>query len=451
MKTVITYGTFDLFHTGHLNLLRRARALGDRLIVGVTTDSYDQSRGKLNVMESLAERMENVRKTGLADLVIAEELEGQKLHDIRKYKADIFAIGSDWTGKFDFLREHCKVVYLKRTKGVSSTELRSARNSIVRMGIAGHGRIAGRFLQESKYVSGIEVTAVYGRDEERARRFAESYELLEYGTEYERFLDTVQAVYIAVPHHLHEELVRKALLKGKHVLCEKPLALSREGVEKLFRLADEKGCILLEALKTAFFPAFQQLTEVAGSGVIGSIKAVDAAFTKLIEDDSGREYDPMQAGGAWTELGAYPAFAVGKFLGTEPREVRFATCRKPQTGVDVFTRAEFLYSHAVASATVAIGAKREGDLCITGTQGYIYVPAPWWKTELFEVRFENPQLSRKYFIKFEGDGLRYELAAFLRLIHGCRSGSGLLTREESMFMADVTRRFREGSHVEEIS
>lgn len=451
MKTVITYGTFDLLHTGHVNLLKRARALGDRLIVGVTTDSYDQSRGKLNVLESLAERMENVRKTGLADLIITEELEGQKLHDIRKYEADIFVIGSDWTGKFDYLREHCEVVYLERTKGVSSTDLRSTRNSIIRMGIAGHGRIAGRFLQESKYVSGIEITAVYGRDEEKARRFADSYELLEYGTEYEEFLDKVDAVYIAVPHHLHDELAGRALLKGKHVLCEKPLALSREKVEELFRLADEKGCILLEALKTAFFPAFQQLTSIAESGVIGSIKAVDAAFTKLIEDDSSREYDPMQAGGAWTELGAYPVFAIGKLLGTEPRRIRFTACRKPETGVDLFTRADFLYPCAAASATVAIGAKREGDLCITGTRGYIYVPSPWWKTEVFEVRFEDSRQNRKYSIGFEGDGLRYELAAFLRLVRGRRPEIPFMSRNDSLFMADVTRQFRAGLNVEEIS
>ena len=78
MKTVITYGTFDLLHTGHVNLLRRARKLGDRLIVGVTTDSYNQSRGKLNVMESLEERMENVRKTGLADLIIRKNWKGRR-------------------------------------------------------------------------------------------------------------------------------------------------------------------------------------------------------------------------------------------------------------------------------------------------------------------------------------------------------------------------------------
>lgn len=293
MKTVITYGTFDLLHTGHVNLLKRARKLGDRLIVGVTTDSYDQSRGKLNVMESLEERMENVRKTGLADLIIKEELEGQKIHDIRKYGADVFVIGSDWSGKFDYLRDYCEVVYLERTKGVSSTDLRSARNPIVYMGIAGHGRIAGRFLRESKYVSNIEITAVFGRNEEKVRRFAESHALLEYYTEYEQFLDRVHAVYIAVPHHLHYEMARKALLRGKHVLCEKPLALAREEAEELFRLAEEKGVVLLEALKTAFCPAFQQLTSLARSGIIGSIKAVDATFTKLIKDEAAREYDPM--------------------------------------------------------------------------------------------------------------------------------------------------------------
>lgn len=451
MKTVITYGTFDLLHTGHVNLLKRARALGERLIVGVTTDSYDQSRGKLNVIQSLPERMENVRKTGLADLIIAEELEGQKLHDIQKYGADSFVIGSDWTGKFDYLREHCDVVYLERTKGVSSTDLRSERNFIVHMGIAGYGRIAGRFLQESKYVSGIEITAVHGRNEDKARNFAESYELSEYYTDYDQFLDRVHAVYVAVPHHLHAEFVKKALLKGKHVLCEKPLALSRDELNELFQIAAEKGCILLEALKTAFFPAFQQLIGVAESGVIGSIKAVDATFTKLIDDDSSREFDPVQEGGAWTELGAYPVFVIGKLLGKETRRIHFVTCRKPQAGVDIFTRAEFLYPNAVATATVAIGAKQEGDLCITGTQGYLYVPAPWWKTELFETRFEDPRLNRKYFIKFGGDGLRYELAAFLRQIHGCRHEFHLMSREDSLFMAEVTQQFREGKNVDEIS
>ena len=238
MKTVITYGTFDLLHTGHVNLLRRARELGDRLIVGVTTDSYDQSRGKLNVMESLEERMENVRKTGLADLIIKEELEGQKIHDIRKYGADVFVIGSDWSGKFDYLRDYCEVVYLERTKGVSSTDL----------------------------------------------RFAESHALLEYDTEYEQFLDRVHAVYIAVPHHLHYEMARKALLRGKHVLCEKPLALARKEAEELFRLAEEKGVVLLEALKTAFCPPGRNWVPIPPLSLGSFWEPIPAGFVLLLAE-----------------------------------------------------------------------------------------------------------------------------------------------------------------------
>lgn len=88
------------------------------------------------------------------------------------------------------------------------------------------------------------------------------------------------------------------------------------------------------------------------------------------------------------------------------------TCRNSHTGVDVFTRAEFLYSNAVATATAAIGAKQEGDLCITGTEGYIYVPAPWWKTEMFEVRFEDSRLNRKYLPILKGTGCVMSSACF---------------------------------------
>lgn len=115
MIKVITYGTFDLFHEGHYRLLKRAKELGDYLIVGVTTESYDQTRGKLNVVDSLVTRIENIKKTGFADEIILEESQGQKFRDIKKYQIDIFTVGSDWTGQFDYLNEYCKVVYLERT------------------------------------------------------------------------------------------------------------------------------------------------------------------------------------------------------------------------------------------------------------------------------------------------------------------------------------------------
>ncbi len=124
-KTVITYGTFDLLHQGHINLLRRARALGDYLIVGVTSPEFDKERGKANVRQSLEERIQNVRSTGFANEIVVERNKWQKVHDIMRYNVDIFTVGSDWVGKFDYLNKYCQVVYLPRTEGISSTMLRS--------------------------------------------------------------------------------------------------------------------------------------------------------------------------------------------------------------------------------------------------------------------------------------------------------------------------------------
>ena len=130
MKKVITYGTFDLFHQGHYNILKRAKEQGDYLIVGVTGESYDMERGKLSVRDSLVTRIENVKKTGFADKIIIEEYLGQKIHDVIEYDIDVLVIGSDWKGKFDHLQKYCQVVYLERTKNISSTQLREQNNPI---------------------------------------------------------------------------------------------------------------------------------------------------------------------------------------------------------------------------------------------------------------------------------------------------------------------------------
>lgn len=164
MKKVITYGTYDLFHQGHINLLRRARELGDYLIVGSTSDSFDRGRGKLNVRNNVLERVEAVRKTGYADEIIIEDYLGQKIDDIQKYNVDIFAIGSDWEGKFNYLNEYCKVVYLPRTEVVSSTMLRAESQEVYKVGIVGSSRIANRFVPETKVVNGVEVVSNIGNN-----------------------------------------------------------------------------------------------------------------------------------------------------------------------------------------------------------------------------------------------------------------------------------------------
>ena len=126
-KTVITYGTFDMFHIGHLNLFKRLKELGDNLIVAVSTDEFNAVKGK-KVLIPYEQRAEIVASNRLVDLVIPEQTWEQKLADVQKYSCDVFAIGEDWTGKFDFLKPHCEVVYLERTEGVSTTQLKKSLN-----------------------------------------------------------------------------------------------------------------------------------------------------------------------------------------------------------------------------------------------------------------------------------------------------------------------------------
>ncbi len=270
MKRVITYGSFDLFHEGHYNLLKRAKALGDYLIVGVTTEQYDESRGKLNIVDPLDRRIENVLNSGFADEVIVEDHPGQKVEDVQKYNIDIFTVGSDWQGAFDFLEQYCQVVYLERTKNISSTQMRERGHSIIRIGVIGSGRIAVRFVPEAKYVSGVLVNSVYNPHLGSAREFAAQFELDMATNVLEELWEEVDAVYIASPHETHYQYAREALEHDKHVLCEKPLAFSRREAEELFALAAERGKVLLEAIKTAYCPGFVQMLGIAKTGTIGS-------------------------------------------------------------------------------------------------------------------------------------------------------------------------------------
>ena len=124
MKKVITYGTFDLFHIGHLNLLKRAKALGDYLIVAVSSDAFNwNEKGKVCKIKDV-DRMAIVEAIKYVDEVILEESWDQKVTDVQKYGIDVFCIGADWEGKFDYLKEYCEVVYLPRTQGISTTQLK---------------------------------------------------------------------------------------------------------------------------------------------------------------------------------------------------------------------------------------------------------------------------------------------------------------------------------------
>ncbi len=438
MIKVITYGTFDLFHEGHYRLLQRAKALGDYLIVGVTTEEYDQARGKLNVIDPILTRIENVKKTGFADEIIIETSQGQKFRDIQKYQIDIFVVGSDWEGTFDFFKDYCKVVYLERTKNISSTMLRTQNRRIQQVGIIGTGRIAERFIPEAKLVSGINSRAVYNPHKESADRFAQKWGIDAYH-ELEEFYDAVDIIYIASPHETHYGYIKDALEHGKHVLCEKPMVLKTEQAEELFALAKEKELVLLEGIKTAYCPGFAKLLGIACSGIIGNIRHIEACFTKL-ENRNSRELTDKNYGGSFMELGSYCLLPIIKLFGNEYEEIRFETI-EDESGIDIFTQAHFRFPCGLATATCGLGVKSEGKLLISGTEGYIVVEAPWWKTSYFEVHHENPGEVERFSERFLGDGLRYELSDLLSLINGDRERDFKLTRSESTTIADIMERF----------
>ena len=438
MVKVITYGTFDLLHEGHYKLLQRAKQLGDYLIVGVTSEEYDQARGKLNVMDSLMTRIENVKKTGFADEIIVEESQGQKFRDIKKYNIDIFTVGSDWTGKFDYLKEYCKVIYLERTKNISSTMLRTQKTSIQRIGIIGTGCIANRFVTEATLVSGVNTQSVYNPHINSAQIFANKWGIDAYDN-LEEFYNSLDIAYIASPHETHYTYIKQALKHGKHVLCEKPMCLFKAQSEELFELARKNHLVLLEGIKTAYCPGFTKLLGIACGGTIGAIKDVEACFTKL-EDAKHRELTDLKYGGSFTELGSYCLLPILKIYGQDYQDIQFETVCDAR-GIDIYTKVYLRYPNGLAAVKCGLGVESEGKLLISGTKGYITVEAPWWKTNYFEVHRENPDDVERFSERFLGDGLRYEISDLLSRINGDRKKDFKLTRGDSVAIAGIMEAF----------
>ena len=430
MIKVITYGTYDLFHHGHQRLLERAKELGDYLIVGVTSDDFDKKRGKINVHQSLMERIESVRATGLADEIIVEEYDGQKIDDIKRYGVDIFTVGSDWTGHFDYLKDYCDVVYLKRTEGVSSSNIR-LKNRFINLGLVGAGNILKKFYDESKFVNGINVNAIcIDRKSERKCYENEDLTLTE---DYDELLDIDDAVFIISHPSKHYDHIKKALNHGKHVLCESPITLSESEYLEVEKLAKDNNLILMDSIKTAYSTAYNRLLLLIKGGHIGDVYSVDATCTSL------RDYDD-NSWNSITSWGPTALLPILQILGTDYSDKTITSLISDENpNFDLFTKIDFQYENAVASIKVANSVKSEGELVISGSYGYAYVPAPWWKTDYFELRYENQEENKKYFYQLDGEGIRYELVAFAKSVELSKNGTYIdldVSREICRIMED---------------
>ena len=428
-KKIITYGTYDMLHEGHINILKRAKARGDYLIVGVTSEDYDRSRGKLNVVELEEKRVGAVKALDFVDEVILETHKNQKQEDMVKYGIDEFVIGDDWVGKFDYLNKWTKVVYLPRTEGISSTLLRENFVKEIRMGIVGANSDSKRFLREASYILKLSNIAVYDKDIASLEEFQNIYAFLKSYREYDAFLQSgIDAVYIASDIYDRYELIKNALLNDIHVLCENPISLENQKLKELFDLAKKKNKLLLMAIKTAFAPAFNQMLSEVDK--IGIIKEVRSTFTSLYKE---RGFPKRYLkNGATSLLMSYPALLVQKVAGVA-KEIVYFDQKKEE--YDISNRAVSRHKNDIIGiSTVGIEMKSDGHAIISGDKGYIYIPAPWWLTKEFFIKFEDPDKDIHFEYQFEGDGLRYMIAEFVSLIRRKKIESKRLTVQDMIEM-----------------
>ena len=404
MKKVITYGTYDHLHEGHINLLKRAKALGDYLIVGVTTENFDINRGKINVEQSLMERIEAVKALGIADEVFPEEYVGQKIDDIKRYNVDIFTVGSDWIGHFDYLKEYCEVVYLPRTEGISSTQIRE--NKKYKMGIIGTDIVIKKYIDNSKYVNGLEFNNVF-YDEPPFFKF--NYKQCK---SFDELLNENDIIYVATRPERRYEYIKKALLNKKHVISESPISLNEKELKELYDIANKNDVLLFDSIKTAFLLSYSRMILLIKGGIIGEVKSIDATCTSLEVKEWLKETSFYSAITGWLSVGLLPVFNI---LGYDYKSTNVVSFDVDGLK-NAYSKVNFIYENACATISVGIGVKSEGDLRISGTKGYIYVPSPWWKNEYFEVRYEDANNNKPYYFQSDGEGIRMELVHFITCI-----------------------------------
>ena len=445
MKKVITYGTYDLLHEGHIHLLERAKKLGDYLIVGVTSDDFDRRRGKINVRQPLIERIEAVKNTGLADEIIIEEYEGQKIDDIRNYNVDIFAIGSDWTNKFDYLNEYCTVVYLPRTEGISSTQLRSKEGGI-QLGFISEDAFVNKVIRETAYVNSIQVSGFYGDPSVLEADLKDKIQIFE---DKQDLIDQSNALYIYEQPKQQVKSVAQALESKRHVLAEAPLCLSVETAHDLFNKAEENHVQLVLGLRTPYCTAYNRLLLMVKSGVIGKPVQVQSVCTSMKDYESiceGKIEHVWSSASGWSPTALLPILQI---FGPEYVSSSIVVKKLASSSYrpfDLFTNIHLIYPDGVADCTVGVGYRGDNSLTIIGDRGYIFVPSPWWKTDYFEIRYEDSNENKRYYYQLDGEGIRNELVEFKRIVNGDITIQRV-SKDVVFTMTSLLEKIKEGNYV----
>lgn len=308
------------------------------------------------------------------------------------------------------------------------------QSNYLRIGVIGTGSIARRFAQEMAYVEKVFLADAYNPDIDEVKKFCDEFGIASESQTLDDMFREVDAIYIASPCYSHYEYALKALEADKHVLCETPLTLAHKEALELYSIAEKRGLVLMPAMKTAYSQSFVNVINEALSGVIGEIVDISATVTTLLPQSAtvGFNNERLQ------DNTYYGLLAVFKLLGTDYKKV--STFTRTDDAKDLYIDATLEYEDAVAHVRAGTGVKSESSLVISGSKGYIYVPAPWWKPDYFEIRYENPYDNKKLYFPFESSGLRYEIKAFLDSI-GMKSIKPAITKQETLRIIQLVNKY----------
>lgn len=416
MRKVITYGTFDMFHEGHYNILKRAKEHGDYLIVGVTGESYDIGRGKLSVRDSLATRMENVRATGFADQIIVEEYLGQKISDIIKYGVDAFVIGDDWKGKFDHLNEYCEMIYLPRTEGISSTQIREETFKQHRIGIVADRVDDNTLTSEANKVSGFSVTDVFAEDPELATAFREKYGLLASHVDYQDFLENIDIVYVRTELKNRYKYIKAAIKAGKHVISDDPCSISVEQETELLDLAEENNVILMHNLKSLHTQVFIQLLWMVKSGLIGDVIRIDCSASKNDKNIKQLFY----------ELSASAITTIMSILGTKYDSIEKRIIKQDDS--IEYMSMSIKYPDSEALINIGNRIKVDNKIEMVGTKGSIIMGDNWWRADSFSM-YPTDGEPKTFRMNYDGNGFKFIIKDMALMMNDGRLEYRLMNRE----------------------
>jgi len=312
--------------------------------------------------------------------------------------------------------------------------LQQGGEGYIRIGIIGTGSIAVRFAEEIAHVQRTYIHSAYSPDEKELDRYCDKFGITNDCKSVEELIENVDAVYIASPYLTHYQYAKMALMAGRHVLCETPFTQTYKETQELYQLAERKGLVLVLAWKTAFCPSFVQILYNIRHGVIGEVVEMTATTTTLLKDGVTTTYNNERI----AENAIYGLLASLKVLGSEFKRV--ANFVKTDEERQLYNDITIEYEDSIAHVKAGTGVKSESSMVVSGTRGYIYVPAPWWMPAYFEIRFENQNNNKKLYFPYEESGLRYEIQYFIDRIH-LKPTDEFVTKEETLLLARMAEKY----------